>query len=219
MATGDTSDIKARLLRQLPPWFGNANTVAAALMAGAAAVLTLVYGMWTYVVAQMRLTTCTGGFLDLFAQDYFGANLLRRPGQSDAAFRTRIQALLFTEKGTRRGMVKALTILTGRAPSIWEPTTPGDNGGYSTGCMGYGVAGAYASITLGAQCLITAYRPTGTTTGNLAGYRTTPAGYSRPSTGYGSLASNSSGITDQDILDTINAVRPAGVACWVNISN
>jgi len=222
MAIGDAANIQARLLRQMPPWFSSGNSIAAAVMSGGASVLALIYGMWVYVVAQTRLATCSGGFLDLFAQDYFGTTLVRRDGQTDAAFKLRIQALLLSEKGTRRGMVKALTILTGNPPKIWEPTTPSDNGGYRTPCMGYGVAGAYASIALGAQCLITANLGTTQAPSNLSGYRTAPAGYSSAGTAYAaasSIGQIAGGITAQDVIDTINLIRPAGVACWVNITN
>lgn len=217
MATGSQSDILGRLLGRLPPWFSSANAAVSAIMAGAAAALVQIYNMWVYLVAQTRLATCSGGFLDLFAQDHFGSTLVRRPGQSDAALRARISALLFAERGTRRGMTRALTVLTGRAPIIVEMTAPGDTGGYSTNSIGYSTAGRYASVRLTAQFLITAFRPN--SMNNLPGYRTSPAGYSSPGSGYGSLSLTGGGITDQDIIDTINAVRPAGVTAWVNISN
>lgn len=219
MATGDQSNMLTRLMRQMPPWFSSASTVINAVLAGAAGALTTIYGLWAYLVAQTRLATCSGGFLDMFAQDYFGATLVRRQGQSDAALRARISALLFAEKNTRNGMIKALTILTGHAPVIREAMIPSDTGGYRVAGFGYRAAGAYGSMRMGAQCLITVYRPTGIISRNLPGYRTGPAGYRAAGSAYGTMSGRATGITDQDILDTINAVKPAGVICWVNIAN
>jgi len=74
--------------------------------------------------------------------------LPRNPGEPDTAFRTRIQARIFLEKGTRNGMIKALTLLTGRAPKIFEPARPLDTGAYNAGILAYGAAGGYGSLQL-----------------------------------------------------------------------
>jgi hypothetical protein len=48
MATGDTTDMAARLKRLLPPWFGESNPLVNALIAAAAAVLAFAYSLFAY---------------------------------------------------------------------------------------------------------------------------------------------------------------------------
>ena len=218
MATGDKIDIATRLMSRMPPWFSSASAGVAAIFAGVASSFAQIYAMLAFVVAQMRMATTSGGFLDMFATDYFGTYVVRRIAQTDAAFLARIKALFFLQRNTRPGMIAALTILTGNAPKILELTNPGDTGGYRTSVLFYGAAGAYGSALAPGQMFLTAYRPYGVSGAFIPGYRTAPAGYRAAGNYYGNVGGNG-GVLDQDILDTINAVRPAGVTVWSRILN
>ena len=163
MATGDQADIQARIYALLPQsWFASETPVLDALIAGCANALAFAYSLISYVQNQTRIKTATDGFLDLISQDYFGGRLPRNSGESDSAFRARILANLFVEKGTRAGMIATLTVLTGRAPRVVEPIRPPDTGAYGGPYGGYGVSGAYSNPALVPyQGLVTAYRGNG----------------------------------------------------------
>lgn len=217
MATGDSTDIQGRINALLPPWFASINAVIGGLVAGYAAAWAYVYALYAYAVNQTRIGTSTDGWLDLIAQDFFGTTLRRKPGQSDTVFRARILAGLFQEKGTRRGMIAALTVLTGRAPAIVEPMRPADTGSYGGPMCGYGAAGAYGSMMLPAQCFITAHRPTSIGAPGVAGYGSYAGGYGVGASEY-APAGTTVGLADDDIYATIEAMRPAGVTCWTKIT-
>ena len=218
MATGDKTDIAGRLMSRMPPWFSGGSAAVGAIFAGAAAAFAQIYAMLAFVVAQMRLATTSGGFLDMFATDYFGGYVVRRISQTDAALLARIKALFFLQRNTRPGMIAALTVLTGNAPTILELMSPGDTGGYRTGALFYRSAGTYGSTLAPGQMFLTAYRPYGVSGAYIPGYHTAPGGYRSLGTYYGNVGGNG-GVADQDILDTINAVRPAGVTVWSRILN
>ena len=179
-------------------WFGSATPVLDAVLSGIAAALAGVYTLAAYARLQTRISTATDGFLDLISQDFFGGTLPRRMRESDAAFRARILAELLAEKGTRRGMIRALTALTGRAPIIFEPARPADTGGYNVGGCGYGVAGGYGSTRLPTQAFVIAYRPLGQGIPNLGGYGSSPwAGTaSGGQLAYASLSQVQGAVTD-----------------------
>jgi len=84
---------------------------------------------------------------------------------------------------------------------------------------GYGVAGAYGSLLLPYQAFVTAYRPTGTGIPYVAGYGTSPAGYSVGSRGeYATLSMVQTSVTDADIYAAIASVIPVGTIAWTRIS-
>jgi hypothetical protein len=131
MATGDSNDMLERMQALLPRgWFGDSPTILTALLKGFAAILANVYAVLAYAKLQTRILTATDGFLDVISADFFGSNLPRRTGESDAAFRNRIVVNLFRERATRKAVIQVLTTLTGRAPLIVEPMRPADTGGY-----------------------------------------------------------------------------------------
>lgn len=218
--TGDQGDILARLKALLPNgWFRDQTPVLDAVLAGIAAALAQLYGLIAYARRQTRVLTATDGFLDVISLDFFGGTLPRKTLESDAAFRRRILAQLLLEKGTRQGMIKALILLTGRTPLIFEPGRPQDAGTYSSGKAAYNTAGAYGSVELPYQIFITAYRPTAQVTSNRRGYNNANAAYNEKSTFYTSLAELAASVTDQDIYDMIAAVKPEGTVAWVRILN
>lgn len=159
---GLNSNIALRLQKWLPNgWFPNTlGTRIFATLSGFSANLSTVLAQITYVKLQTRIRTATDGFLDLISWDYFGPTLPRNTSEVDNAFRARILANLLRPRVTRQGMITTLTLLTGRAPRVFEPKRPMDTGGWGGNPFGgYGVAGGYSNPAIQQyQALITAYR-------------------------------------------------------------
>lgn len=219
MATGDQSDIKARISALIPSrWFGDSHPIVDALVMGGAYLLAGTYSMIMYVRNQTRISTASDGWLDLIAGDFFGTDLIRRAGQSDASFRALILSRLLREKTTRAGIVATLQTLTGNTPKVIELLRPADTGSYGGPLCGYGVAGAYGSMSMPYQAFIQIARPTGQGIPNVIGYGNSPGGYSTPSQiEYASIANVNSAATDADIYAAVEATKPAGTAIWVQL--
>ena len=201
---GDTNDMLGRVRSLLPRgWFGDSSPVLDAVLAGTGAALADDYDLIQYAREQTRIATATDQFLDLISLDYLADTLPRRPGEADDSFRGRIEGQLLLEKGTRAGMIRALTILTGRAPVIFEPRRVQDGGAY--GQIYYNQAN-YGSQSLPYTAFVTAYRP-------LVQLRTQVAGYDGGFYGqafYTNARQLAGVVTDDDIVATINAVKPEG---------
>lgn len=221
MATGDATDIRARVKSTLPPWFGDTNPILSALIAGLAAALANFYAVYLYAALQTRIKTATDGWLDLIAADFFGTRIARKQNQTDASFRSLIIANLFRERATRKAIIQVLTDLTGRAPIVIEPQRPADCGAYGVPTSGYGVAGYYGSRLLPSQCFVIAYRPASSGIPNIAGYGNAPAAYGVASRGgeYASLSMIIGQVTDADIYAAIDSVRPVGTVIWTTIKS
>lgn len=225
MAIGDSSNIFTRLRGYLPKgWFPDVDAVLDAVLSGVSSVLAISYGLYIYAKAQTRILTATDGWLDMIAYDFFGNNLPRKSGESDASYMARIRVNLFQERATRRAYISVLTTLTGYAPTIFEPANPCD-----TGAMGAPTSGGYCgiarmgSIAIPYNVLVTAYRPTqqGQSLGGAftdapkVAAMNTPlaASYTNSLSNYHSIAS------DADIFAAVNATRAAGITVGVAITN
>jgi hypothetical protein len=221
MATGDIADVLTRLKALLPNgWFVEPTPILDGFLTGIAWALSQVYGLIAYARLQTRIATATDGFLDLISFDFFGSSLPREAQESDAAFRSRIQAELLLERGTRKGLIRALQILTGRTPWVFEPARPADTGGYDTNSMGYNVAGGYGSLLLPYQAFVVAYRPLSSGIPNVAGYGISAGAYNTPSEAeYASPSMILGAISDASIYNAIASVIPAGTIAWTRISN
>ena len=223
MATGDVTDMAARLWALVPPWFGDrANSpIVSGILAGFASGLSWGYGLLQFVKQQTRIATATAPFLDIIAYDFFGPRIVRAPNQSDTSFRARILAEIMRPRATRASMVQVLTTLTGRTPAIFEPIRPADTGAYGVAAVtGYGVAGGYGSLLLPARVFVTARRPVGAGIPMVAGYGVPTGGYGMPTQAeYGSLAMIQAAVLDSDIYAAIDSVKPAGVTVWTRLSN
>ena len=216
--TGDTADILTRLKALLPNgWFKGSTPVLDGILTGIASGLSQVYGFIAYARLQTRIATATDAFLDLISFDYFGYRLPRRSSESDTAFRTRLKAALLLERATRKGMVQALTLLTGRAPILFEPANPLDTKCYNSTAF-YNKSGSYGSVALPFQVFIIAYRPFVQSAGNLSTYNGN-AYYNSPTTNYANLGLRAAAVTDQDIYNTIDSVKPANTIVWVQLQN
>jgi len=228
MATGDQNDIFSRLQSYLPRgWFGDLTLapILNGVLNGIANSLSVAYALIMFFMAQTRLMTSSGGWVDLWASDFLGTTLLRRTGETDASYIARIQVAIFQQRGTRPAMVKVLTQLTGRAPVIFEPARPLDTGclGANTGVNSFCGVARMGSIACPFSCLITAYRPqiTGGSAGAAYMNAITHSALSTPlSAGYmGSLTQESSIASDADIYEAINATKPIATHIGVCISN
>lgn len=227
MTTGSQSDITTRIQAYLPNgWFGDwANApIIGGVISGIASVLATSYLLIQFAHAQTRLGTSSGGWIDLWATDFFGTSLPRQPSETDVSYISRIQAEIFQQKSTRPAMINMLTTLTGRAPIVFEPNRPLDTGcmGMNTGPNSFCGAGRMGSLAP-YMALITAYRPKtfGGTPG--AGYCNAIAYsgmHALGSSSYtGSLSAETSSASDAMIYAAINACRPIGTNIGVCISS
>lgn len=222
---GDQQDILARLKATLPSgWFADETPVLDGMLTGLAEAWSWAYGFLTYVKNQTRILTATDGWLDIIAQDFFGADLTRSVGQSDDAFRSRIIVKLNQERATRAGLTSALTNLTGRTPAIFEPRRPSDTGCYgSTKATGfnlaYGEAGGWGSLVLPFQFFVTAYRPIGSGVAMVAGWGAAVGAYGLGQIQYASFNMVQGQVTDQDINNAVADVLPITSIGWMQISN
>lgn len=218
--TGDQQDVFARIKSTLPRWFGDSTPVLDSVVSGFAAVLSNIYALYAYAKLQTRILTATGGFLDLIAGDFLGDKLHRKSNETDAQYRARIRINLFRERGTRAGLVKVLTDITGRAPTVFEPQRPADTGAYGGPAIGYGMAGGYGSLLLPAQCFVTIYRPATSGVPNVAGYGISTGGYGQASQAdYATLSQVQGYVTDADLYAAADSVKPAGTVVWATISS
>lgn len=219
MAKGDQNDIYTRLKGLLPPtWFGDSNPLLTGALNACANVLAWCYSLYLYAKLQTRLTTASGGWLDVAAYDFFGANLQRASGQSDDLFRNQMKINLFRARGTRQAIIDILEDLTGNTPAIFEPQRPLDTGSYGGPMIGYAVAGGYGSLVIPYQAFVIAYRPKGTGIPYVAGYQTTPSGYSTASRGqYASQEMVTGTVTDAQVYEAIAAVKMEGTIVWVRL--
>jgi hypothetical protein len=217
--TGDAADMHARLLTLLPlRWFPDVAPRLTAVLAGLAEAPSWLYRMLSYTKLQTRIATATDSFLDLVAQDYFATTLTRRTGEGDTAFRARIMGDLLRDRATRPALIAALTDLTGRAPSVFEPSAPGDTGGWGV-AVGYGIAGGWGSLTLPFQSFVTVRRPLGSGVPLVSGYSSGAGGYGGGTIEYVSAAMVQSQVTDADIIDTVARTIPAATIAWMRIAD
>ena len=246
----DTTDVTERLYSLLPQgWFPdlvdspNLNAVLS-LLAGAYSNDT--DGLWQfleYVAQQSRIFTASGFWLDIAASDYFGAMLQRHTNESDDSFRRRIILNLLAPRGTRPALVANVTNLTGFVPKIVELRNTGDCGAYASlnapvwGGAVYNQLGAYGTMVMPYQLLISCTRPPGEGIPNVNGYSMSGAGYAtypypfgyvggfRPPVNtwgngdYVELTDIIGQVTDADIYQTIAVTMPAGTIAWTAISS
>ena len=99
-----------------------------ALFLAAGNELSIVQTELQYALNAQRLQTETFPELDLASIDYFGEDLPRPAGASDAAFEQLIVAALFQPAATRSALQNALTALTGSVPRMLEPWNVIDTG-------------------------------------------------------------------------------------------
>jgi hypothetical protein len=216
---GDSQDMLARLKAVLPSrWFPDATPVLDGMLTGLATANAWAYALLAGVRLAARIGTATGGFLDMIAQDYFGARVTRRLGQGDDPFRVRIEAELLRERGTRSAVISALQDLTGRAPVVFEPMRPADTRAWGI-AGGYGATGGWGSLLLPFQCFVTAFRAQGAGIAAVAGWGSGAGGWGAGAIEYASLAMLQGQITDADIDAAIAGVMPVAAIAWTKITD
>lgn len=219
MSTAETpAGFVGRLKSVLPPrWFADATPVLDGLLSGLGCVWTTIHTQLLAARSQVRLATAEGGFLDLFAADFFGRRFRRLAGQGDGGFRLAVARELVRERATRAGLVGALTDLTGFAPVVFEPSRPADTRAWGL-ASGYGVAGGWGSLALPFQCLVAARRPPGAGIVQLPGWSSPASGWGVAG-GWASLDMVAGQVTDADIRAAALRSMPAGSICWIRISS
>ncbi len=225
--TGDLTDVVSRLRAVLPKrWFAEQSPNLSAILQCIATPWVWLYSLITYVICQTRLSTATDNWLDLISFDFFGNMVSRKPSESDANFRSRIQAALLREAATRTAVISGLGALLGSPPTIFEPANCMDTGSYgaliqnsnSSGIgLAYGTAGGWGSLELPLQFFVTATRRPTSGVGMLAGYSTPNAGYGEGAISYIDLSILPGNVTDQDTQSTLFSLLPVNAIAWLRI--
>lgn len=211
--TGDQSDIWGRVRSLLPAsWYQGDTPIVDALSQAPAWALSNNYAQITYAALQLRIKTATDGWLDIISSDFFGTDLPRLINETDGAFRARILANLFVKGPRRADMSNVLTLITGRTPTIFEPSNTTDSLGwenfYFDSNGGWGDPMPY-------QSFVTAYRPTGGLV-DLAEWDT----YRLSWDSYGAWSDNSpTSITDAAIIAAVESTKPLGTIVWLRIAD
>lgn len=224
---GDVPDIQSRLRVLLPTrWFATDSPNLNAILTCLATPWSWLYGQIQFVIAQSRLTTANGPWLDLMALDFFGASLQRGVSEFDAAFRSRISWALFQRAATRSAIIAVVEHLTGFAPTIFEPENSADTGSYGqsgTGeipsfqGMAYGSAGGWGNLDMPLQFFITVKRPVIQGVSLLAGYGTDAGGFGEGGLGYVDLAGIPGAVTDQKIANALSLALPINTTAWFRL--
>jgi hypothetical protein len=198
------------LFQYCAPWFNqNENPILEAILTGAAYIGYQIYSLLVFSKNQLRISTSTGNFLDLTAQDFFMGILSRCPNESDSDFLLAIQKLMFAPRITTKNLINRLTDLTGRTPIIYKPFF--DAGFYNQAFLNNTFAGGDTPFTI----WITAFRPIQPVL-NTTAYLNQTA-YGNAASYYGESNQSNVCVTDQDILDTINITIAAGIVAITTI--
>jgi hypothetical protein len=220
MTTGSAADITDRVKRLIPnSWFKWVAPYRDAVIGGIADGASWCYGLIGYARQQTRLFTASGIWLDIFAFDFLGRTL-QRTGAQDDAFRALIRATILQERVTRAGMINAVTTLTGKAPTVFEPWNTFDTGAYSgplgqCGQLGYGVGqGGYGNMRLHGQVFMQVHRGGPSGIPNVGGYGNNAEGYGVGQTEYAGPYVEQSGITNAMIYRVINLTKATGTTIW-----
>lgn len=217
--TGDKADVVARLQRWLPQgWFPtDTGTRVYAILSGFASLLAFIYSQIAYLRLQTRLASLTDGFVDLASSDFFGGLLPRLNGETDSRFTLRIRKEIVRDRVTRHAIDALLFDLTGDHPEITEMWRGSD-------CLSwrgrYGWrTGHYSGLNFRYLVFIKTEHAgvfgidLGAWRNNNAAWRIPTFVYTDPSMTTGT------GLTDQQLLDALDRIRPAGVTFWVWIGS
>lgn len=217
--TGDQNDVVARIKATLPPWFPSPAAILDALLAGFGNALAFVYSEISYAKLQTRIATATDDFLDLISIDFLGSALPRKTAETDTSFRRRIQNALIRKRVTRASVVAVLTQLTGHVPGIFEPWNATDTGGLDAGGLGFDVAGAWGDSPVPNNlAYVTVIRPSQLGLPLVAGWDVSVGAFDIGQIEWVSPDMISAAISDSDLTDAIESVRPTGTTLIVSIS-
>lgn len=214
---GDTSDMAGRIRSVIPAqWFADDAPNLGALLKGLGRAWSGLFKLLKIVREQARIRTASGIFLDIASKDYLGNSLPRRINEADASYKSRILASVLQPRATRQALVFALTQLTGKAVTIFEPFNATDTGGYNLN-TGYNILGGYGCLTFPCQFFVTVYNPLSILAIDDGGYGCGPGGYNTSPMFYASLTEFSGSISDSDIYAEITSVIPTASIAWTKI--
>jgi len=225
---GDVTDITGRLKAVLPNrWFPDVSPNLTGLLACIATPWAWLYSQIQYVIAQTRLSSASDRWLDLISFDFFGDDLLRENGESDAAYRSRIQWAMLESAATRPAVIGIMNHLTGFLPVIFEPSNANDTGAYGGGQSGpgqvgcnlsYGAAGGWGSLELPFQSFVTVQRPRIEGVSYVSGYGISTGGYGIGVVAYMDMAMLVGNVSDGDIAATLAASLPINTTAWLRLT-
>jgi hypothetical protein len=196
-------------------WWNFQAPIRDAIIGGVADVSAWSYNLIAYAKKQTRVAWATDIWLDILSKDYFRFELIRRVNEGDAAFRARIQKELIRERVTRKGMIDALTDLTGKAPVIFEPWNTGDTGAWDEGHFAWDIGGGWGDTILPAQSFVNVIPP-GSGIPGAPGWDCAAMGWDVGGM-WGDMSLIAGSITDADIYATINKTRPTGAIVWTQL--
>jgi hypothetical protein len=215
---GSSSNLLSRLKSLLPSrWFSYTAPLRDAVLGGIGDSLANAYSLIVYAATQTRLATATGFWLDLAAYDFFGLRVQRLPNELDAVFSQTIRNEIFRRRVTRQNIAKAVTDLTGNGVTILEPWNANDTGGFGKTWALNEPTSFIGSSGLPFTMFITIVNPYGSGVPNMSGLNNTQSGFGTSYFGLSDAALITGTVTSQNIYDTINANRAAGVTCWARI--
>ena len=220
---GSSLDILTRVRKEIPGrWFKWAAPIRDAILGGLSDSAAWLYTFIGYARSQTRISSAYGIWLDIIAYDFLGRAIIRS-GSPDSTFRQLIKATILQERVTRKGMVAAVTTLTGNVPQVFEPWNTNDTGAYSGpngtyGSMGYGVGnGGYGNMNLPGQAFLKVTRSGPAGVPGIGGYGNAAEGYGVGRTEYVGSQLAQVGVTNDAIERLISLTKPTGTTMWVAI--
>lgn len=236
------NEILERIKRTLPArWWRHDAPARDAIVGGIADSLAWCSDFLEYARLQTRIATATDSFLDLIGFDFFGLRVRRKKGQPDESWRRTIKAEIFRERVTRRGVKKAVEDLTQNPVRLFEVFNAQDTGGFGRAWAFNEPLSMFGSSNYPWSFFLDVKPPVGAGIKNLSGFNDPPSGFANAAAGpdwvdpedwseefvtetnpWGDFAFADQSlitgeVTPQDIRDTINAARAAGVTCWLNL--
>lgn len=217
MAVGTPQEILARLRALMPKgWLPEISPIADALLNGFAALASQMYFLTDYAKRMARIKTAEGGWLDLAALGFFGLAIKRRPSQTDTSMREMIPKEVFRERATRPGIKTALEDLTGNEVKVFEAFNPQDTGGFGV-AFAFNAAGAWGSRAYPYTIFLDVIQPQGAGIPNMSGLNAPQSGWGAGMFFLADLERVTGEVTNQDVYDTVERTRAAGIKAWVAI--
>lgn len=162
------------------------------ILQGIGSIYEWAWNLLAQIYTQQRLSTASGGILEIYADDFFGGSLPRNDGESDESYRARIRTKIFPLVATRPAIEGAILTATGSSGTIIEPRNASDTKGIgelSTPSIGGGYGYGSPSLRYGSML--------------------TPCQF------FAILPTVGSGAPAQATLTEISNIKAAGVVAWV----
>lgn len=170
-----------------------------------------------YSYDSVYLQMAVGSALDMAAQDFYGETVLRLPGESDAAFSSRIMAGLFSPVATYEAVYNAVQQVSGIQVQIiqpWDIATTGTLDAQFFDVPDGAIGGLRLTPNRPYECLIIA-TPPGAAALNGNPLYTLDSGFFDSPTFFSADVVSSGGV--QALFEAINKVAPLGVGIWVQV--